>query len=182
MKKHFLQLQAYTTKNKAHEEIQNYVRQWHNAIVDDESLKNMLNDIEEEISRINAKHARCKDIYLSINSYTDNSIQYSVFENFYLTAHKVNREELIPDQDPTALSVMDRMTKDDNQGIRMSKTMTDVKDVAQGSIISFGVEKAIGKDALSQIYGLPGEYMFFCMAVNRSELEKTREKMKGVTK
>jgi len=94
MKKHFLQLQAYTTKNKAHEEIQNYVRQWHNAIVDDESLKNMLNDIEEEISRINAKHARCKDIYLSINSYTENSIQYSVFENFYLTAHKVNREVL----------------------------------------------------------------------------------------
>ena len=94
MNKHFLQLQAYSTKNKAHEEIQNYVRQWHNAIVDDESLKNMVNDIEKEISRINAKHARCKDISLSINSYTENSIQYSVFENFYLVAHKVRREVL----------------------------------------------------------------------------------------
>lgn len=94
MKKHFLQLQAYTTKNKAHEEIQKYVRQWHNALVDDESLKNVLNAIEEEISRINAKHARCKNISLSINSYTENTIQYSVFENFYLVAHKVKREEL----------------------------------------------------------------------------------------
>lgn len=92
--KHFLQLQAYSTKNKAHEEIQNYVRQWHNAIIDDGSLKNMVNDIEKEISRINTKHARCKDISLSINSYTENTIQYSVFENFYLVAHKVRREEL----------------------------------------------------------------------------------------
>jgi len=94
MNKHFLQLQAYSTKNKAHEEIQNYVRQWHNAIVDDQSLKIMLNAIEEEITSINAKHARCKDISLSINSYTENSIQYSVYENFYLVAHKVSREVL----------------------------------------------------------------------------------------
>ena len=97
MDKHFLQLQAYSTKNKAHEEIQNYVRQWHNAIVDDESLKTVLNAIEEEIARINAKYARCKDISLSINSYSANTIQYSVFENFYLVAHKVSREELSGD-------------------------------------------------------------------------------------
>jgi len=182
MKKHFLQLQAYCTKNKAHEEIQKYVRQWHNALVDDESLKNVLNAIEEEISRINAKYARCKDISLSTNSYTENTIQYSVFENFYLVAHEIRREVLSPEPEPTALSVMDRMTKDDNQGIKMSKTITDVKDVAQGSIISFGVERNIGKDALSKIYGMPGEYMIVCMAVNKKELENTREKMKGVIK
>lgn len=94
MNKHFLQLQAYSAKNKAHEEIQNYVRQWHNALVDDESLKKVVADLQAEIHRINTKHARCKDISLSVNSYTENSIQYSVFENFYLVAHKVSREEL----------------------------------------------------------------------------------------
>ena len=72
--------------------------------------------------------------------------------------------------------IMDRMVKDDNHGIQMSTTITKVStDLPQGSLISFGVENNIGKDALVQTVGGPGEYMIFCLAIKKSELDRTRD-------
>ena len=74
------------------------------------------------------------------------------------------------------------MVENDNKGIRMSTTITGVNKVSHGSIISFGIEDIIGNDANNQIIGLPGEYMVFCMAVDRNELEKTRKIMESENK
>lgn len=75
------------------------------------------------------------------------------------------------------LSVFDRMVKDDNKGIQMSTTIVKVTDDPRGSIIGFGVENHIGRDAKFQLSGFNGEYMIFCMAVNQKEFEKTRKLM-----
>jgi hypothetical protein len=72
------------------------------------------------------------------------------------------------------LEVMDRMVKDDNKGILLSTTIVDVKTVPQGKVVGFGVVEEVGKDAMSQTFGIPGEYMFLCFAVKRSEFEKTK--------
>lgn len=182
MKQHFIQVQSYQTKNRAHAEAQQFVEQYDNCLIDSLKFDEFMLKFQIRMKSINEKYPRCQDIKWSTGSFTDGHSSLSIEGNFHMSIVEVKRFELSLDQEPTSLSVMDRMTKADNQGIRMSKTITDVKDVTQGSIISFGVEKAIGNDALSQIYGMPGEYIIFCMAVNRSELEKTREKMKGVTK
>jgi len=73
------------------------------------------------------------------------------------------------------LSVMDKMVKDNNQGIRMSGNICEVKNVTQGTIIGFGIEKVVGDDAMAQYQlGLPGDYMFMCFAVKRSEFDRTK--------
>jgi len=73
------------------------------------------------------------------------------------------------------LSVMDKMVKDNNQGIRMSSNICEVKKVSQGIIVGFGIEKVVGDDAMLQYtLGLPGDYMFMCFAVKRSEFEQTK--------
>jgi len=71
------------------------------------------------------------------------------------------------------------MVKDDNKGIRMSNTIISVSRVPQGSVIGFGVENSIGKDAELQLTGLPGNYMIFCLAVDRTELEKVRKELQN---
>jgi hypothetical protein len=76
------------------------------------------------------------------------------------------------------LSVMDRMVDEDNQGIRMTSNICDIKNVTQGTIIGFGIEKAVGDDAMIQYTaGLPGEYMFMCFAINRKEFNTTKLKL-----
>lgn len=182
MKQHFMQVQSYQTKNKAHAEAQQFVEQYDNCLIDDIKLEEFKEKLYWAIYQINKKYPRCQDISSSATSFTDGHQSISIEGNFHMSIVEVKRFELSLDQEPTSLSVMDRMTKDDNQGIRMSSTVTGVKEVPQGSIISFGVENQIGKDALAQVCGHPGEYMIFCMAVNKAELEKTREKMKGGTK
>ena len=83
----------------------------------------------------------------------------------------------MPKQKISQLYVFDRMIKDDNKGIQMSTTIVKVTDDQRGSIIGFGVENHIGSDAKFQLAGFNGEYMIFCMAVNRKEFEKTRKLM-----
>lgn len=181
MKQHFIQVQSYQTKNQAHAKAQQFVEKYDDCLINDEKLKELIASIHLRIEEINLAFPRCQDIRLSLTSFTDGHQSASIEGNFHMSIVEVKRYELSHDQEPTSLSVMDRMTKDDNQGIRMSSIVTGVKEVPQGSIISFGVENQIGKDALAQICGKSGEYMIFCMAVNKAELEKTREKMKGVT-
>lgn len=72
------------------------------------------------------------------------------------------------------LSVMDKMVKDDNKEICVSTTLVNAVPVIQGVVVSFGLGNEIGRDAQIQILGLPGEYMFMCFAVKRSEFEQTK--------
>ncbi len=74
--------------------------------------------------------------------------------------------------------VMDQMVTDDNKGIRMTHNICEVKNVSQGTIIGFGVPKEVGDDAMLQYtLGLPGEYMFMCFCVKRSEFQKTKSEL-----
>lgn len=74
--------------------------------------------------------------------------------------------------------VMDQMTNDNNQGIRMSDNLQGVNIVPQGATLTFGVEESIFADAKMQLMtGATGENMLFCMVVNRKEMEKTEEKL-----
>lgn len=77
----------------------------------------------------------------------------------------------------SAFSVFDRMVNDDNQGIQMATTIIKSEKVPQGYLLTFGVMDNIGKDAYSQLLGLPGEYALFCLAVKKTEIEKTRKMM-----
>lgn len=74
----------------------------------------------------------------------------------------------------STLSIMDKMVKENNQGVMLSTTITDVKFVNQGAIIGFGVPDEIGKDANMQNIIGTSDYMFMCFAVKKSELEKYR--------
>lgn len=78
----------------------------------------------------------------------------------------------------THLEIMDRMTIDDNQGIRMQNKVYDVNFIQEGAIVSMGIERATGDDAFHQhCTGRPGKYMFALFAIDRAELESTRKKI-----
>ncbi len=64
------------------------------------------------------------------------------------------------------------MAEDDNQGISMSTTLTDVKYEQRGAIVSFGVEKAHGEEAHKELLGIGGKYMVCCFFIDREELQK----------
>jgi hypothetical protein len=79
----------------------------------------------------------------------------------------------------STLSIMDKMVKENNQGVMLSTTITDVRFVKQGAIIGFGVPDEIGKDANTQTIIGSSDYMFMCFAVKKSELEKYRAAQTG---
>jgi hypothetical protein len=84
----------------------------------------------------------------------------------------------MPETEISHLSVMDRMVKDNNQGISLSTTLVSVTEVKQGSVIGFGVVSKYGDDAKVQIdIGVPGKYMFMCFAIDITEFYKTLEYM-----
>lgn len=77
------------------------------------------------------------------------------------------------------LSVMDKMVKDNNQGIAMSTTIVSADFVPQGVVVGFGLANRLGEDAKLQTLGLPGEYMFMCFAVKRTEFDQTKIKLES---
>ena len=79
----------------------------------------------------------------------------------------------------STLSIMDKMVKENNQGIMLSTILTDVRFVKQGAIIGFGVPDEIGKDANVQTIIGSSDYMFMCFAVKKSELEKYQASQTG---
>lgn len=94
MDKHFIVITRYQTKNKAHEEIQQYVAKWHNCLIDDAKLQELKDDIRREVDLVNTKHSRCQDITLELRSFTDHSQSISVEGNFIIGITKVRRFEL----------------------------------------------------------------------------------------
>lgn len=92
---YFLNIQTYQTKNRAHEELQNCVSKWQHALVDEDTLKHLLDAIRETVNVINAKYTRCQDIVLMTQFYPrDNGSGIVWVEgNFHLSITKVLREE-----------------------------------------------------------------------------------------
>ena len=65
----------------------------------------------------------------------------------------------------STLSIMDKMVKENNQGIMLSTTITDIRFVKQGAIIAFGVYEEIGKYANTQIVIGSSDYIFKCIFI-----------------
>lgn len=71
------------------------------------------------------------------------------------------------------LAAIQKMARDNNQGLRMTTTLVNVSEEVRGSIVGFGTEKEMGDDAKLQIQtGLPGEYLACAFFIKRSELDK----------
>lgn len=78
------------------------------------------------------------------------------------------------EKDKTLKAIM-KMAEDNNCGLRMSTTLTGVKEDPRGAIVSFGVEKTDGEDARLQLAGLPNKYMICCFFIDREEFEKYKD-------
>lgn len=110
-----------------------------------------------------------------------NMWSYSMFVSYtYDLIHpaptRLCKGQFIMDEKISNLQVMDQMVKDNNIGICLSTTLINADLTSQGIVVGFGVSESIGKDAEFQINsGWPGDYMFLCFAVKRSEFEKTKQ-------
>lgn len=94
MNQFFLELQCYQPKNKAHEELQQFVSQFNHCLTDDEKLGRIKVDIKMKIDRVNAIHTRCQNIQLSGWQHTPRCESIAVDGNFHLSIKKVERFEL----------------------------------------------------------------------------------------
>lgn len=68
-----------------------------------------------------------------------------------------------------------KMAKDDNQGIIMSSTITEVRTDARGYIVGFGINKKECADSATlQSMGLPNNHICVAFFIDIKELEKYR--------
>lgn len=94
MKQHFIQVQSYQTKNKAHAKAQEFVEKYDDCLIDDEKLKELTESIHHRIEEINVAFSRCQDIRLSATSFTDGHQSLSIEGNFHMSITEVKRFEL----------------------------------------------------------------------------------------
>jgi len=94
MKQHFIQVQCYQTKNKAHAKAQKYVAKYDDCLIDDVKLEELITAIHHQIEEINLAFLRCHDISLSTTSFTDGHQSASVEGNFHMSIVEVKRFEL----------------------------------------------------------------------------------------
>ncbi|KKS24136.1 MAG: Oxidoreductase domain protein [Microgenomates group bacterium GW2011_GWC1_41_8] len=86
MKQHFIQVQCYQTKNKAHAKAQKYVAKYDDCLIDDVKLEELITAIHHQIEEINLAFLRCHDISLSTTSFTDGtkqSIEMDLVGNYF---------------------------------------------------------------------------------------------------
>ena len=93
MKQHFITINAYQTKNKAHAELQDLVRQYDNCLIDEQRLQELLEDFKHHIVFINNKYTRCQDIKWGASSFTDGHSSFYVEGNFHMSIVQVKRFE-----------------------------------------------------------------------------------------
>ena len=93
--KHFLKITRNQVKNKANEELQNWVLTWNHALVDDANLTNLLDGMRDTIKIINSKYLRCQDITLMTQFYPHDPCGIIWVEgNFQISVMKVQLELL----------------------------------------------------------------------------------------
>jgi hypothetical protein len=99
MKQYFIDGTFFKTKNKAHEEAQNFAFQFHHCLIDELKLQDLMTAINNKILRINQENQRCKDIDLIISIPFGNTQENQIIGiegNFQLNIMPVIRYELSP--------------------------------------------------------------------------------------
>ena len=94
MKQYFLEIMCYQPKNKAHEELQQFVREYNHCLVDEENMVLVKSQIKQKILEVNNQHTRCQNIELSGWRNNPANERIAVEGNFYLDIKQVERFEL----------------------------------------------------------------------------------------
>lgn len=94
MKQHFITINQYQTKNRAHEEMQQFTAPYGNCLIDDLKLSELLDLLKKEIREINGKYTRCQDIDWGTSSFTDGHSSFFIEGNFHMSITEVKRFEL----------------------------------------------------------------------------------------
>ncbi len=82
----------WTPKNKAHEEVLDFIKQFDGALIKDEDTPRFINRFSAGISRINHKHARCNNLILQYSQLGDNDLWLRISGVFNLVLYKVKYE------------------------------------------------------------------------------------------
>lgn len=99
MKHYFIELTAsYIAKNKAHSEIQNFVRHYNGMLVDIHGKTLVKSAIVQKIKEVNNQFTRCNNIELSGWNHLDEVI--AVDGNFILAFKEVKSYKLVAGLDP----------------------------------------------------------------------------------
>ena len=93
MDKYFMELMCYQTKNKAHEELQQFALQYNDCLIDDAMLKKLKADLNTQIACVNSKYSKCKDIELSGWRNTPGHEAIAIDGNFIIQVKKIARFE-----------------------------------------------------------------------------------------
>lgn len=101
MNQHFMELTCYQTKNKAHEELQQFVAQFNKCLIDDDQLVLLKSAVKQKIVEINNEYTRCKNIELSGWMNLPNCDTIGVDGNFVLSIKKIEMYMLTPHRDPS---------------------------------------------------------------------------------
>ena len=94
MKQHFITINAYQTKNKAHAELHEFISQYDNCLIDDQKLAELRDKIEEKIFTVNEKYPRCQFIESKKWCYVDGHAAIAVEGNFQMNITEVKRFEV----------------------------------------------------------------------------------------
>jgi len=94
MEQHFITVNCYSTKNKAHEKAQQFVAKYDKCLIDDLKLSELLDLFKKEIRAINEKYTRCQNIKWGTSSFTDGHSSFFVEGNFHMSITEVRRYEI----------------------------------------------------------------------------------------
>ncbi len=84
----------YSPKNKAHEAVQEYARQYTKCLFDEPQFFQFVNKMKVKISEVNLEFKRCTDINLEFRKLHNDTFIFSVESNFSFSVYEVKRYEL----------------------------------------------------------------------------------------
>jgi len=93
MKQYFLKIHLNQTKNKAHEAVQDFARQYEKCLIDEPQFFQLVQNTRDKIAEVNKEFKRCQDIELHFLTHTDHSFSFSVESNFSFSVYEVKRYE-----------------------------------------------------------------------------------------
>ena len=94
MKHYFISGHFYITKNKAHQQLQEFAQKFNHCLIDEVKLAELKTAFKAKTSDVNWLNKRCHDIQLEARSIDRKSFSFIVEGNFQLSATPVTRYEL----------------------------------------------------------------------------------------
>lgn len=93
MRHYFISTKTYQPKNSAQKELNQYIDELQHTLLDERSLSDLKEEIENQVGEINAKFPRCEDIKLMIQFYSQNEGSGIIWAEgiFNISVTKVNR-------------------------------------------------------------------------------------------